>query len=149
MPNHDVHWPVGTASGGAYALYMGYGQPTVHVIAETLGGAAGGWAGGVLPDRIDTPDCPRHRAEAHSMALTGTIGLYVKENLPQWQTYLRARADDFASMRAASTSGLDQFLFMLAEFFCRFLAGLIAGALAGYASHLVLDFFTPACLPIL
>jgi hypothetical protein len=148
MPNHDVHWPVGTASGGAYALYMSYGQPPCHVIAETLGGAVGGCAGGVLPDRIDTPDSPRHRADAHTMALTGAIGCIVQQNLPDWQVWLRARADEFARMGAASTSGIDQFLFMLGEFFCRFLVGLIAGVLAGYASHLVLDFFTPASLPI-
>ena len=149
MPNYDVHWPVGTASGGAYALYMSYGQPPCHVIAETLGGALGGFAGGVLPDWIDTPDSPRHRAEAHSMALTGTLGWYVNANLAEWQARLRAQADQFRNMRATNTSGVHQFFFLLAEYFCRFLAGLIAGLLAGYASHLTLDFFTPVSLPVL
>jgi len=148
VPNYDVHGPVGTASGGAYALYMSYGQPPCHVVAETLGGVLGGLAGGVLPDRIDIPDCPRHRAEAHSMAITGTVGWFVKENLPEWQTWLRSQADHFATLRAASITGVHQFLYLLAEYFCRFLAGLIAGVLAGYASHLVLDFFTPMSLPI-
>ena len=149
MPNHDVHWPVGTASGGAYALYMGYGQPLWYVVAETAGGAVGGFAGGVLPDRIDTPDSPQHRAEAHSMAITGTIGLILKENLPGWQSALRAQADTFAVMRTQSTSPLHQFFYWLAEYFCRFLAGVIAGVLAGYGSHLALDFFTPMSLPVL
>jgi hypothetical protein len=36
----------------------------------------------------------------------------------------------------------------IAEYFCRFLAGLAAGVLGGYASHLMLDFFTPASLPV-
>ena len=82
MPNHDVHWPVGTASGATYALYMSGGQPSSYVVAETAGGAFGGFVGGILPDRVDTPDCPHHRAEAHSMAVTGTIGWILKENLP-------------------------------------------------------------------
>jgi len=149
MPNHNVHWPVGTASGSAYALYMSYGQPTWHVVAETLGGALCGYAGGVLPDRIDTPDSPHHRAEAHSMAITGTAGWILKENLPEWQSQLRAQADRLAMMRAQTTSALHQFFFWLAEYFCRFLAGLIAGVLAGYASHLTFDFFTPISLPVL
>ncbi len=149
MPNRDVHGPVGAVSGGAYALYMSYGQSPWHVVAETAGGAAGGFAGGVLPDEIDTPEHPRHRAEAHSMAITGTIGWILKENLPEWQSALRAQAEQFAMMRAQSESPLLQILFWLAEYFCRFLAGLIAGVLAGYASHLTLDFFTPMSLPVL
>jgi LexA-binding, inner membrane-associated putative hydrolase len=148
MPNHNVHWPVGTASGGAYALYMGYGQPARHVVAETLGGAVGGFAGGVLPDWIDTPDSPHHRAEAHSMAITGTAGWILNQNLTEWQSRLRAQADCFATRRAQSLEPFQQFFLWLAEYFCRFLAGLIAGVLAGYASHLVLDFFTPMSLPV-
>jgi hypothetical protein len=148
MPNHGVHWPVGTVSGGAYALYMGYGQPPWHVVAETAGGAVGGFVGGVLPDRVDTPDSPQHRAEAHSMAITGTIGWILKDNLPEWQSWLRSQADKIAVMRAHNTSALHQLLLGLAEYLCRFLAGLIAGVLAGYASHLALDFFTPMSLPV-
>ena len=149
MPNRSVHGPVGVVSGGGYALYMSYGQSPWHVIAETAGGAVGGFAGGVLPDEIDTPEHPRHRAEAHSMAITGTIGWILKENLPQWQAALRAQADRFAMMRAQSRSPLHQLFFWLTEYLCRFLAGLIAGVLAGYASHLTLDFFTPMSLPVL
>ena len=83
------------------------------------------------------------------MAITGTVGWILKENLPGWQAALRAQADKFAMMRAQSTSPLYQILFWFAEYFCRFLAGLIAGVLAGYASHLTLDFFTPMSLPVL
>ena len=71
MPNRNVHGPVGTASGGLYAVYMSYGQPLSHVMAEAARGAVGGYAVGVLPDRIDVATHPGHRAaEAHSMAIT-------------------------------------------------------------------------------
>lgn len=79
---------------------MSYGQPAWHVVTEVTGGAVVGYAGGVLPDRIDIPEHPRHRAEAHTMALTGTVGWIVKENLPNWQAALRSHADRFAAMRA-------------------------------------------------
>lgn len=148
MPNYDAHWPIGAASGGTYALYMGYGQQPSHVLAETLGGALGGFVGGVLPDRIDTPYCPRHRAEAHSMAITGSIGCFLKDNLPKWQGRLRVQAGHLGKMRAERTCEVHRVLFLLGEYTCRFLAGLIAGVLAGYASHLILDFFTPISLPI-
>jgi hypothetical protein len=149
MPNRDVHGPVGTASGGMYAVYMSYGQPLSHVMAEAAGGAVGGYAGGVLPDRIDVATHPGHRAEAHSMAITGTVGWIVRENLPEWQAALRSQADRFAAMRVQTESLLLQTLFWISEYFCRFLTGLAAGVLAGYASHLALDFFTPASLPII
>ncbi len=147
MPNCDVHGPVGTASGGLYAVYMSYGQPLSHVIAEAAGGAVGGYAGGVLPDRIDVATHPGHRAEAHSMAITGTAGWIVSENLPEWQAALRSHADRFAAMRMQAENPLLQVLLWIAEF-CRFVAGLAAGVSAGYASHLMLDFFTRRRYPL-
>lgn len=149
MPNHDVHWRVGAASGGGYALYLGYGQPPWHVMAETAGGAFGGFVGGVLPDRIDTPDNPWHRAEAHSMAITGVAGRVVSLHLPEWQATLRLRADELAARRAQSALPIEQLFLWVAEYVCRVLAGFIAGVLAGYASHVTLDFFTPMSLPLI
>jgi hypothetical protein len=102
MPNRDVHGPVGTASGGMYAVYMSYGQPLWHVLAEAAGGAVGGYAGGVLPDRIDIATHPGHRAEAHSMAITGTVGWIMRE--PEWRAALRKHADGFAAMRTPTES---------------------------------------------
>ena len=148
MPNRDVHFHVGAVAGGGYALYMSYGQASWHVVAETAGGVLGGIAGGLLPDRIDTPSSPWHRAEAHSVAITGVAGRFVSEQLPDWQASLRRQADRYALMRAQSPSPLQQFFLWLAEWACRFLAGAIAGLLAGYASHLVLDALTPSSLPL-
>jgi MFS family permease len=125
-----------------------YGQRLSHVMAEAAGGAVGGYAGGVLADRIDVATHPGHRAEAHSMAITGTVGWIVSETLPEWQAALRSHADRFAAMRMQTESPILQVLLWIAEYFCRFLAGLAAGVLGGYASHLMLDFFTPASLPV-
>ena len=84
MPNRDVHLRVGAVSGAAYATYHAWGQPGPYVLAEAAGGLVGGIGGGLFPDWIDTPCSPRHRAEAHSMSITGTVGYFMNQQLPQW-----------------------------------------------------------------
>lgn len=149
MPNRNVHWPVGAVTGAGYATYMANGQCSSHIIAEVAGGVLGGIGGGLLPDYIDAPVSPRHRAEAHSVALTGAAGRYLSSQLPAWQTSLRAQAGHYAQMRSLATSPFAQFLYWLLELACRFTSGVVAGFLAGYASHLVLDALTPSSLPLL
>jgi LexA-binding, inner membrane-associated putative hydrolase len=149
MPNRDVHLPVGAASGAGYATYHAWGQPGPYVLAEAVGGLVGGIAGGLLPDWIDVPCSPRHRAEAHSMSITGTVGYFVNDQLPSWQASLRNEAQRYAQLREASPSLLPQIGYGALEFIFRFLCGLLAGLLAGYGSHLILDSLTPSSLPIL
>lgn len=149
MPNRDVHLPFGAVSGAAYATYHAWGQPGPYIWAEATGGLVGGIGGGLLPDWIDTPCSPRHRAEAHSMSITGTLGYYMNDQLPKWQACLRNEAQRYAQLRDATTSLLPQVGYGALEFIMRFLAGLLAGLLAGYASHLALDSLTPSSLPIL
>lgn len=55
------------------------------------------------------PTYPR-RAAAHSMIITGTVGYYMNQQLPQWQANLRAEAQRYAQLRAASTLVLPQTL---------------------------------------
>lgn len=148
MPNREVHLRVGAASGVAYATYQAWGQPGPYVFAEAAGGLVGGMGGGLLPDWIATPCSPRHRAEAHR-SITGTVGYFIREQLPTWQASLREEAQRYAQLRDASPSLLPQIGYSALEFILRFLAGLLAGLLAGYASHLALDSLTPSSLPIL
>jgi hypothetical protein len=83
------------------------------------------------------------------MSITGTVGYFMNQRLPQWQANLRAEAQRCAQMRAASPTLLPQIGYGALEFILRFLSGLLAGLLAGYASHLALDSLTPSSLPIL
>jgi hypothetical protein len=92
MPNCDVHGRVGAVVGGSYAAYRAWGQPGPHILTETAGGVLGGTIGGLLPDWIDAPTSPRHRAQAHSMAITGTLGYHMNEQIYSWQTWLRSQA---------------------------------------------------------
>ena len=149
MRNRDVHLPIGAVSGVAYAGYLAWGPPAPHLLGEAAGGLLGGIGGGLVPDWIDTPCSPRHRAEAHSMSITGTVGYFISGQLPAWRSSLRNKADDYAQKRAASTAFLPQIGYGFLELLFRFLAGALAGLLAGYASHLALDSLTPSSLPIL
>jgi hypothetical protein len=90
-----------------------------------------------------------HRAEAHSMSITGTVGYFMNEQLTNWQASLRNEARRYTQLREASPSLLPQIGYGVLEFVLHFLAGALAGLLAGYASHLALDSLTPSSLPIL
>jgi tetrahydromethanopterin S-methyltransferase subunit D len=114
-----------------------------------MGGVLGGIGGGVLPDTIDTPTSPNHRAAAHSMSITGSIGYFLNQQLPEWQKNLRDQGQHYAQFRSASSGLLPQIGYGILEFLFCFLSGLLAGLLAGYASHLALDSLTPSSLPIL
>jgi hypothetical protein len=124
------------------------GGSLVLIWVEAAGRIDGG-IGGLLPDWIDTPCFPRHRAEAHSMSITGTVGYYMNQRLPQWQVNLRAEAQRCAKLSAASTSMWPQIGYSALELIFRFLSGLLAGLLAGYASHLALDPLTRGSLRVL
>lgn len=149
MPNRHVHRRAGAVAGLAYATYRAWDQPGPYLLMEATGGLVGGVAGGLLPDCIDTPCSPHHRAEAHSVSITGTVGSLLNDQLPAWQATLRDNAYQYAQLRASSPSLLPQIGYGLLEILFRFLAGALAGLLAGYVSHLALDSLTPSSLPIL
>ncbi len=147
MPKRVTHEIVGAASGAAFALFRVSDAPTSHALAEVLGGALGGWMGGALPDILEPATTPNHREVAHSVVAGGALTL---ARLAEWQATCRseakgcdARALTFAlgsdARQRAEWDGLGW----------RFLAGLLAGFVAGYASHLMLDAVTPKGLPLL
>lgn len=83
------------------------------------------------------------------MSITGTVGYFMNEQLPNWQLSLRNEAQRYAPLREAAPSVLLQIGYGTIDSILRFLAGLLAGLLAGYASHLALDTLTPSSLPVL
>lgn len=73
----------------------------------------------------------------------------MNEHVFSWQAWLRSQAQAYADQQLSALSPLEQLWYAFLEFLCRLGAGALAGVLGGYASHLVLDSLTPACLPIL
>jgi hypothetical protein len=49
MPNRDVHAPVGAVAGTGYAAHLAWGQPRPYLIAEAVGGLAGGSSARLRP----------------------------------------------------------------------------------------------------
>lgn len=149
MSDGRFHRKVGTAVGVGAALYCAREQQFSHVVIEAIGGGFAGNLGARLPDIIDPPTSPRHRSIGHGMVPVAAAGSVALSALADLQKTLRTEADRRAELRSASTSTAQELWHLLLELLCRLGAGAIPGFVAGYASHVALDFCTPAGLPLL
>jgi uncharacterized membrane protein YfcA len=138
MPRRDTHVTVGVAAGAVWAYYHARNEHPVDQAVEVLGGAIGGWFGGLLPDVLDPPTTPRHRDMAHGLVL---LLLVAFASLEAERRACRTRAE---SCSTAGNAAAD-----LRPLVWRFIAGVLTGLQAGYVSHLVLDGNTKAALPLL
>lgn len=145
MSDGRTHRAIGTITGGGYALAKAQRRPPEHLALEVLGGLLAGNLGARLPDVFDPPLHPGHRVLAHGVVPVLAGGRAAVGALDGWQTQLRAAAGRRAALRASAGAPLERLWHALAELLCR----LGAGALAGYGSHVALDAFTPASLPLL
>jgi hypothetical protein len=145
MPNADFHLPVAALAGAAAALTLAP-QDGKAALLELLGGAVGGLLGGSAPDVFDPPNSPRHRSVGHGVFTSGAALVWCGRWLPRAQAALRqprssprALAGEPPAGPRGSSAPFDPV--------GHFLAGVAAGFVAGYASHLLLDAMTPAGLP--
>jgi len=140
MPGRATNVVVGTIAGATTAAFRARHEPDGRFLLETLGGGAGGYLGGQLPDILEPATSSWHRSFAHSVAAGTGIAYLAHERLSAAQEWCRRQADTLAARRAQMPA--DSFaacLLALAETTLRILAGLLAGLVAGYLSHLVLD----------
>lgn len=148
MSNGKVHRVAGLAAGASYATIRASAQPAGPRVIETAGGALGGLFGAKLPDLIDPPTHPGHRSVGHGLIPVGLTGYAVYRRLEGWQDHLRRTADWHSNMLAYVSDPWERFKHWLMAHLCRLAAGALAGFIAGYASHLALDAFTPSGLPL-
>lgn len=150
MPNRKTHVKAGIVVGASAAAYRASEQSPLHALLETLGGAMGGWAGGITPDFLEPASGGSyHRSFCHSWTalVTGVKGSAA--SVSAWEKYCRGKANEAAQMRLnPQVDPTVSFILFLMEMIWRITAGICAGFLAGYGSHLVLDSFTPRSLPI-
>lgn len=149
MSNGKTHRKVGVAAGAGLAAARSIHLPLSSCTTETLGGAFGGWLGAKVPDVIDPPTHPGHRSIGHGLLPVGLAGYATWQHLPGWQTNLRMKADHHRSASLYAASPWERFMHWLMEQVFRLASGVLAGIVGGYASHLALDAFTPAGLPLL
>ena len=144
MPRRKEHINAGMFYGAGFAAISAKNQNSDYPLLETLGGLAGGYFGGQLPDIIEPATSPRHRDTAHSVAAGIGIIKMGHDKLVEWQQACRRKANEAQNLKKVQVSGsLEELGYILLEMFWLALAGAIAGLLAGYISHLMLDFGTP------
>ncbi|MFC1643213.1 metal-dependent hydrolase [Myxococcota bacterium] len=149
MSDSRTHQTVGAVSVGALALAKARSEDPMHLLLELIGGVVGGGVGGRLPDVFDPPVSRRHRGLAHGVVPAVAAGVALGRSLDGTQARLRTEAARRADLRRTATTAVERFWHALVELLCRIGAGALAGLLAGYGSHLALDGFTPAGLPLL
>lgn len=143
MPNGKVHRTVGAIvgfAGVAYLIEGSLGQLSV----EIFGGVMGGILGAMMPDIIDRPDCPQHRSIAHGVLPVGIVLFLACRYLMT----CRALANDIVYSLANLYIISPELNHVIGQELGYMAAGGVIGFILGYASHLVLDAFTPGSLPI-
>jgi uncharacterized membrane protein YfcA len=136
-------------AGAGYAFARAQQQAPEHLVLEVVGGLLAGNLGARLPDLFDPPLHPGHRSLAHGVVPVVAAGRVAVGSLDRWQAQFRAEAGSRAGLRATATTELERSWHALVELLFRVGAGALAGVLAGYGSHIALDAFTPASLPLL
>jgi hypothetical protein len=69
--------------------------------------------------------------------------------LDRWQSSLRRRADEYTRLQFQAVEPLLKAWYGAAAIALRVLSGMLAGLVAGYITHIALDFTTPRCLPLI
>lgn len=148
MSNRATHCFAGVSAGAVAAGCYADRQTVFNFLFEIAGGCAGGYLGARVPDWIDPATNPNHRNWGHG---GGTVagGIYLAhDTLLSWQRWLRTEACRYERMAEYAASDLAKLGYLMRASFLRAAAGMIAGFVAGYVSHVALDFTTPMCIPL-
>lgn len=147
MPNRKQHQQVGLWAGAAYAGYHARNETAGDALLEAVGGAIAGYYASALPDILEpAKNNPRHRSVCHSCMALLLVALAAVDHERQ---QLRSKAGSAHLAAESAPTGFDAFLQSVLEMFYRIAAGALAGAQAGYLSHLAMDGNTPASLPFI
>lgn len=149
MPDNGIHTFVGAGAGLFTALYRARTQEPLHQLAEGVGGGLAGCLGGKLPDIIEPPTSSWHRGPFHSVAALGLLSSSFPR-LEAWEQWCRENAEHHRNVRMApNVDPFSQFLHFLAEAVWRILAGIPAGFVAAYISHLLMDGVSARSIPLI
>lgn len=150
MPNKGTHAAVGVMAGVSAAAYVSRRETDGLARAlQLVGGAVGGYHGGVLPDVLEPAITPMHRSISHSLALGGggAYAMVKKGEAPV--LWAREQVRTLEEQLAVAVDGWERFWLMLGILAGHAAIGYGVGLAAGYASHLVLDAGTPRSLPLI
>ncbi|MGA1795277.1 MAG: metal-dependent hydrolase [bacterium] len=150
MPSRKTHFPVAVAIGALAAAARTNDKHGEFNLCVIVGGGVGASISAMWPDILEPALSPRHRKIAHSVATGTSIFKLAVDAITKWESYWRRIAIQATEHRGDPNKTPGERLMLLGvEVFASILVGLLVGLAAGYISHLVLDGFTPASLPLL
>ena len=147
MPKGKTHMMVGAGAGLISLAAIPPERPT-ESLAVLLGRITGGLVGGCIPDWLEPATSPRHRQSAHSFIAGGSVyGLCAAAH--KAETYCLDWAVELSKRAEVETDAVKRTFLLLTASTLRFIGSFLVGGAVGYVSHLVLDLFTPAGLPLI
>ena len=152
MPCKPTHVKAGIISGAAAVVICNHVEnKPVMSVADLVGGIAGGYFGGRLPDLIDPSKIggPNHRSHGHGLVQNSALATWVFDNLQEFRKKCFEKASELESKAKEFVDDAKAILWNLGAIFLRLLAGFAVGAIAGIISHLALDSFTKKGLPLI
>jgi hypothetical protein len=140
VPRRMVHKQVGALAGLLAAGAVSRNQQSNYNIVLLAGGLFGGRFGGTFPDVLEPACSPNHRAFFHSAIWNGGTAFFADKQIKK--SFQKMIADAYALPDGNDGSINWKKTIRI------FLVGATLGFAAGYASHIVLDFFSPRSLPL-
>ncbi len=136
MPSKPVHILTSAGAGLAVTTIIPVCEQIIDSVPYKIGGFIGGSIGGMMPDIIDPPRHPNHRALGHSVTANTIVLGTLATTLPVIEMHLADLIEEAIENDNDILAGLYQFLI-----------GIVRGFIAGQVMHLILDLTTPKRLP--
>ena len=142
MPKRKEHIKTSSSIGAVGAGVWSYknGDNIDEIICSIFGGCAGGKAVARLPDIIDPPISPNHRGVGHGVLPNIVLAKELQSTFFKLLNALQKLVDDLKSIGTSP--------YILLALVCKFVWGVIIGAVFGYGAHLLTDLRTSG-LPLI
>lgn len=151
MSRRRIHVVMGVAAGAGTATLVATrnNEERLAVVLQAIGGAAGGYHGGILPDVLEPAISARHRGVAHSASALAAGGTAIVKKGRSALDAARARVRQLEDALAMEQDPWRRLSLVVAIIIGHLGLGYAVGIVAGYGSHLALDACTPGSLPLL
>jgi hypothetical protein len=156
MPDSKTHKYVAITAGVGFTAYRAKERAGLNFLLEVLGGGLGAWSTGNLPDIFEPAVSSWHRSTFHSVTVGGTI-VSQANTISAFTDFCREQAanckenpkrilmipvSEGVSVPIELDGTIGRFFSFIEQCLWLLLAGFVAGAAAGYVSHLALDGLT-------
>ena len=149
MPNRPIHLAAAIPAGTIMAAHKARSFNGLQYLSEVAGGALGGTIGGLGPNWVDPPTSPGDRGIGHSAAVSCVLTGPAYQRIDTWQAWLRHEAAKLQRLQNVTIDPLVRAFYGMCYAVICVLSGAIAGFVAGWGSHLVLDFGTARSLSLI